>query len=96
MTTVVGKLRYDPKDQIGQGAFGTVFSGFYAKPTGLAALGIVFGVFPSDSTPVAVKQIQIGRVKEDDVKNEVKLMEMAHNHRNILKYLHFEKDKNFM
>jgi len=36
MTRVIGKLSYDPKDIIGQGAFGIVFSGFYAQSTPVA------------------------------------------------------------
>jgi len=59
---------------------------------GQGAFGIVYSGFYSQFTPVAVKQIQIGRVQEDEVKREVEIMKIAHNHRNILKYIHFEKD----
>jgi len=84
MTKVIGKLSYEPNDKIGQGAFGTVFSGFYNL------------LLYSESTPVAIKQIQISRVKEDDIKKEVELMIKAKDHPNILRYIFMETNDDFM
>jgi len=63
---------------------------------GQGTFGIVYSGFYSQSSPVAVKQIQIGYFNEDEVKREVEIMKIAHKHCNILKYIHFEKNADYL
>ena len=63
---------------------------------GQGAFGIVYSGFYSQFTPVAVKQIQLGRVKAEDVKEEVELMIKAKGHPNILRYISKETNEDFM
>lgn len=80
MTKVVGQLRYESSSTLGKGFYSIVYSGFYSE----------FNI------PVAIKRVEKGRANEDDAKKEVNLMKIAHDHSNILKYICFEMDADFL
>ena len=87
MTTVtVGKLSYDSKNILGEGNFGTVFSGFYT----IVSRGSEW------PTPVAVKRVNRGRVDESVFQQEEKLLKTAGNHPNILSCIHTEMNAEFL
>ncbi len=87
MTTVtVGKLSYDPKNILGRGNFGTVFSGFYM----ISSRGSEW------STPVAVKRVDRDQVDESVFQQEENLMKKAASHPNILSYIHSEMNTEFL
>ncbi len=70
----VGNLSYDTSRKLGEGKFGTlVFSGFYGDES---------------NNPVAVKRVQIMSYLPDELdtlQREVKLMQKARYHVNILR-----------
>lgn len=85
MTTEVGKLSFDQGKVLGQGSFGTlVFNGFLSES--------------SNSMPVAVKRVVKRRddVNIDGMQSEVKLMEKAGDHPNILRYIHTEMNSDYL
>lgn len=87
MTKVVGQLKYNSSSTLGKGFFSSVYSGFYSlsKSHSLELY-----------EPVAIKRLEKGRVKEDEAKKEVDLMKIAGDHANILKYVCFEMDADFL
>ena len=96
MTTEVGQLAFDQKKIIGHGSNGTnVFKGFYYKdPT-------ILGNPASDDDnkkKVAIKRILRTYVNSDEniINHEVELMLKVGHHPNILRYIWFEKDINFL
>ncbi len=75
MTTKIGKLRYDPKNILGQGSYGTtVFSGFFKR-----------SLFGSDN-PVAIKRLQRSYISL----NEVEIMKKTTDNPYILRFIHIE------
>jgi len=89
MTTPVDKLSYDQGQIIGQGRYGTtVFKGFYDED----------GDDDKKQQPVAVKRIQKIYVNDNTstAKHEVEMMQKAANHPNVLRYIFFEMDANFL
>ena len=85
----VGKLNYDPHSIIGRGSFGVVFTGYY-NSSSLALLG--FG----KQEPVAVKRVQRSHIDDYSIRKEVKLMEKAGGHPNILRYYCTEMTDDFL
>jgi len=80
-------LSYDQGQIIGQGRYGTtVFKGFYYEDE------------DDDKKSVAVKRIQRIYVKDNSstVEHEVEMMQKAANHPNVLRYIFFEMDTNFL
>ena len=90
MTTRVDKLSYDQYRIIGQGRYGTsVFKGFYYEDE----------ADDKKQQPVAVKRIHKTYLKDDvtsTVKNEVEMMRATAYHPNVLRYIFFELDTNFL
>jgi len=81
----IGKLKYYSDKIIGQGNFGTVFSGILRG-----------GVHGGDNKPVAVKRLERSRVDESLIQREVELMIKACDHPNILRYICTEMNGDFL
>lgn len=83
MAIRVGQLNYNPMKIVGRGSFGTiVYQG-------------LLGLY--DGGPVAVKRIQRDNyLDESETQCEAELMKRAGNHPNILRYIHQEKNENFL
>lgn len=81
MTTKIGKLRYDPKNILGQGYGTTVFSGFFKR-----------NLIGRDK-PVAIKRVQ----RSDDFGlKEVEFMKKTIENPYILRLLHIEMTNDFL
>lgn len=85
----VGKLRYDLKNILGRGRFGTVFSGLHVYLDG--------SLFRSEkATPVAVKRVERGFVDDSVLRWEEELLKKIRHHPNILSYIHTEINVEFL
>lgn len=84
--TRIGKLGYinDVKNIVGQGSYGTVFSGFYLMSES------------SKPIPVAVKRVLRTYVDDGSIEREVALMKTAGDNLNILSCVHTEMNDDFL
>ena len=97
MTTRIEKLSYNQKEIVGRGGNGTyVFKGFYYD--GPAFLRVFLTDDDKNKKQVAIKRIQKSAVDDDEsvVMREIELMLKVGDHPNILRYIHSEKDINYM
>ena len=86
MTTSVGKLNFvqSEKTTLGKGSYGTtVFSGFHTTSD-------------SESVPVAIKRIIKTHTEVESVVREVKLMQKAGDHPNILRVIDIGMNDDFL
>lgn len=83
--TTVGTLSFDSNisKAIGRVSYGVVFRGYIMSEAG-------------QMKKVAVKQIQRGLVDETAIKQEVKNMQEAGDHPNILSFIHTETNDFFV
>lgn len=77
----VGKLKYDPKKEIGRGSYGIVYEGLFEDQSGR-------------NLDVAIKRII--RSNDSIENSEANLLEKATGHPNILRILYCEKDIDFL
>ena len=92
MTKRVGKLSFANQKEniVGQSSKGTiVFKGFYYEDHGNQ---------DGNKKQVAIKRIQRLTIDDDEIigNHEVGLMQKAGKHPNILRYICFEKDEDFV
>jgi len=74
------KLKYDRKNEIARGGFGTVYEGLFEEQ-------------PGRKLDVAIKRILRSYIVEN---SEADLLEKATGHPNILRILHCDKDVDFL
>jgi len=83
MKKVKEKISYDRSQKLGEGSFAIVYRGIY-----------------EDSKEVAIKRIQQAHlnhpINKKEVENEIKIMLEVRNHPNILHYIYYEENKDFL
>ncbi len=83
---IVGALSFDSKP-IGKGKYGTVYKGFYRSCNVLDEAGQL--------KPVAVKRLEKS-IDDSTIEQEVKNMQMAGDHPNIVSFIHSEMNDEYV
>lgn len=84
MQKVGDKIEYDPKKELGRGAFGIVYEGLL-EGSRIVAVKRILNDY--------VKQASLIKNEQE---NETKIMFKARDHRNILCYIYCETDEHFL
>ena len=89
----VGNLNYDPEKILGRGSISTVFAGFLDSDNKDISS---YGIYKRVPIKVAAKRFQNTDIERASVRQEMELMQKANNHPNILSYIRYEENNDFL
>ncbi len=92
-TNKVGNLNYDPEKILGRGSISTVFAGFLDSDNKDISS---YGIYKKVPVKVAAKRFQNTDIERTSVQKELELMQKANNHPNILSYICYEENNDFL